>query len=92
MSAGGSAGDSGGTLEGKGQGLGDGDGVGGGGWYMQLWRAGDTGSGSGPANSGPCIERSQVQEYRQPPSAPPSPGHTVLTGLHPPISAEGDPH
>lgn len=30
-----------------------------------------------------------MQGYQQPPYAPPSPGQTVLTGLGPPISAEG---
>lgn len=33
-----------------------------------------------------------MQGYRQPPCALPSPGHTVLFGLDPPIFAEGGPH
>lgn len=59
---------------------------------MQGSRAGDTGSESGPTYSDPGTGRSQVQGSQQPPCAPPSLGHIVLTELGPPISAEGDPH
>lgn len=88
--AGGSACDSEGTLLGMVRGSEDGVGVGG--WYMQGLMAGDTGSESGPGCSGPHTGRSQVQGYQQPPYALPSPDHTVLFGLDPPISAEGGPH
>lgn len=66
-------------------------GVGGGGWYRQGLRAGGTAFGSGLACSGPCTGRSPVQGCRQPPYAPPFLGHTVLTGLGPPIFAGGGP-
>lgn len=89
VSAGGSADDSGGTLEGRGQGS-EGE-VDDGGWYKQGWKADDTGSGSGPACSGPCTGKSQVRGFQRPPYAPPSPGHTVLSGRGPPILAEDDP-
>lgn len=58
---------------------------------MQGLMAGDTGSESGPGCFGPHTGRSQVQGYQRPPNAPPSPDHTVLFGLDPPISAEGGP-
>lgn len=59
---------------------------------MQGLMAGDTGSESGPGCSGPHTGRSQVQGYQPPPYVLPSPGHTVLFGLDPPISAGGGPH
>lgn len=61
-------------------------------WYRQEWRADGTGSGSAPTCSGPCTGRSHVQEFHQPPYAPPSPGHIVLIGMGPPTSAGGGPH
>lgn len=51
-----------------------------------------TGSGNAPSCSGPHTGRSQEQGSHQFPNAPPSPGHTVLTGLGLPISAGDGPH
>lgn len=90
VSAGDSAGGSGGTLKEKEQDL---EGVtGDGGWCMHWSKAGGTGSETGPACSVLHIGRSQEQESQQPPYVPQPPGHTVLTGLGPPTSAECGPH
>lgn len=59
---------------------------------MQGSMAGDTGSESGSGCSGLHTVWRQVQGYQKPPYALPSPGHTVLSGLDPPTSAEGGPH
>lgn len=68
------------------------DGADGADWYMQGWQVDGTGSESGPACSGPCTGKSQVQEFHQSPCVPPSLGHTVLIGMCPPTSAGGGPH